>query len=61
MIDKTMNWTAPEGWALFYGDYMSGQGATNGSEGVTGKGLDYTNDALRSRFHPPPLKQVDFM
>ena len=45
MIDKTMNWTAPSGWAPSYGDYMSGQGATNGGAGVTGEGLRYTNGA----------------
>jgi len=40
---------------------MSDQGATNGGAGVTGEGLRYTNGALRSRFHGPPLKKVSFM
>ena len=55
MIDKTMNWTAPSGWTPCYGNYMSGQGATNGCEAATGEGLGYNNGALKSRFHYPPL------
>jgi hypothetical protein len=61
MIDKMMNWTAPLGGTPRYGDYMSGQGATNGGEGVTGEGLRYKNGALRSRFHSPPWSKVRFM
>jgi hypothetical protein len=67
MIDKTMNWTAPLGRAQpglgripHYGDYMSGQSATNGGAGVTGEGLRYTNGTLRMRFHYPPLEQSKF-
>ena len=51
MIDKTMNWTAPSGWTLFYGDYMSGQSATDGGKDVTGEGLRYTNGTLWMIFH----------
>ena len=47
MIDKTMNWTAPLGWTPCYGDYMSGQSATDGGEDVTCEGLRYTNGTLR--------------
>ena len=60
MIDKTMNWTAPLGWTPCYGDYMSGQSATDGGEDVTCEGLRYTNGTLRMRFHYPPLKQSEF-
>ncbi len=61
MIDKTMNWTAPLGWIPYYGDYMSAQRATDGGKDVTGEGLGYTNGALRSGSHGPPLKKVGFM
>ena len=54
-----MNWTAPSGWTLFYGDYMSGQGAANGGEGVTGEGLRSTNGAVMSRFHYPLLEHSE--
>ena len=51
MIDKTMNWTAPLGWTRRYGDYMSGQSATDGGKDVTGEGLRYTNGTLWMIFH----------
>ena len=60
MIDKMMNWTAPLGWTPCYGDYMSGQRTHGGGKDVTGEGLGYTNGALRSGFHGPPLKQSEF-
>jgi len=59
MIDKTMNWTAPVGWTPCYGNYMSGQGATNGGEGVTGEGLRSTNGAVMSGFHYPLLENSE--
>jgi len=67
MIDKTMNWTAPLGraqpglgWTPSYGDYMSGQSATGGGEGVNCERLRYKNGALRIRFHYPPREQSEF-
>ena len=60
MIDKMMNLTAPLGWTTYYGDYMSGQSATGGGEGVNCERLRYKNGALRIRFHYPPREQSDF-
>ena len=60
MRDKTMNWTAPVGWTPIYGDYISGQGATNGGEGAKDAGFGYKNDALRIRFHLPTFEQSEF-
>ena len=54
-----MNWTAPVGWTPCYGNYMSGQGATNGGEGVTGEGLRSTNGAVMSGFHYPLLENSE--
>ena len=67
MIDKTMNWTAPLGraqpglgWTPCYGDYMSGQSATDGGEDVTCEELRYTNGTLRMRCYYPPMEQSEF-